>query len=215
MRWCDALGLGKDILVGFRDIMDNDTHIKQSLIEAGGLLSLIGIGINVAEKIHENSKSPNQRAYTLLLKYILRSMDESIKDMVHLQKDKDFNKMDLIEILEPFKESSNLDSSADWNSYLSDHPVVAKIRSKVEEYLKNHYDETIAKKFVRRFNAEIENKANDNNDIKSFRQWWTMQQQNRDIIKYLEHVESMKYYALDLDKKPLDQYYIDHMAVWS
>ena len=42
-----------------------------------------------------------------------------------------------------------------------------------------------------------------------------MQQQSRDIIKYLEHVESMKYYALDLDKKPLNQYYIDHKAVWS
>ena len=28
MRWHDALGLGKDVIVGFKDIMDNDAHIK-------------------------------------------------------------------------------------------------------------------------------------------------------------------------------------------
>jgi hypothetical protein len=92
--------------------------------------------------------------------------------------------------------------------------VIEEVRSKVENYLNERgYNREIITNFARRFNSEIENKANDDNDIKKFRMWWAIQQQNKDLVKYLQYVEDMKHYALSLDKKPLHQYYIQHKAV--
>jgi hypothetical protein len=185
-----------------------------------GLLSLIGIGINTAEKIRERSNSPGHRAYASLLKFILKCTSESLKDIEEINKDRNFDKKELIEVLEPFEKKFTLSDffNLEWNShYLPENPVVNQIRLKIENYLNTKgVDSKIIRKFGTRFNGEVENKANeDNEDIKDFRKWWAIQEQSKDLAKYLEHVESMKDYALNPDNTPLYKYYINHRAVWS
>ena len=77
--------------------MDNDTHIKAEFDRSGWVTLARWHRYECGRKnCMKNQKVLDQRAYALLLKYILRSIDESIKDIVQLQHHKDFNKMDLM-----------------------------------------------------------------------------------------------------------------------
>ena len=43
------LNVGKDVTNAFKDIVEGDTGIKNSITQAGGLLSLIGVGLKHAK----------------------------------------------------------------------------------------------------------------------------------------------------------------------
>jgi uncharacterized protein YjbI with pentapeptide repeats len=215
LRRHNILSLGKDVLRELNEAMTNNEEIKKHLIEAGGLIGLIGIGIKVCEDIHERSLSPGEKAYASLLKYILKSTRDAISDNEDLKGKNSFGRDELMQILKPFEKASDISSSPNWDSNLLSHPVIDSLRSKFEVYLINKgYDKAIISSFIRRFNSEIENKAKDDNDIKKFREWWAIQQQNRDLVLYLEHIESMKNYSSNLDNKPLYAYYVEHNAAW-
>jgi NACHT domain len=214
LRSQDYLTLAKKVFNEFKNVMENDKEIKTAIIEAGGLIGTAANIVDAAAKAHDNLKSEGEKAYALLLKYLNKSINESLKDMEYLKQSKNFDKKDLFRILESFREASRSDfdshmSTIDWTSNLLNYAVVNDIRSNIEILLtKKNYNKDIINNFMTRFNSEIENKTNIDEDIKRFRQWWRKEQQNKDLVKYLEYTENIKKYATKFDNTPLDKYYV-------
>jgi hypothetical protein len=169
------------------------------------------------EKYKDSKKSPEQKAFASLLKFVFQITNDLLKDVKDKEEESnrqnakfkyDWNTMER-ELFRPFAENS------DWNSHLPDHPAVQEFKSKIVAYLKDQgYDSRRVKDFENRFDLYIEKSATDP-ILEEFNKYSTILQQNKDLVGYLKYVETLQNYSLTLDQKPLHDYYIDHYAVFA
>jgi uncharacterized protein YjbI with pentapeptide repeats len=205
----DFFKVGKDVTDAFKDIVNQDTsNIKNSITEAGGLISLVGIGLTLYEKYQHSKKSPVQKAFASLMNFVFQTTNELLKDVKEKEGREgrakfEYNwKIMQEEIFKPFEENS------DWNRHLPDHQAIIDFKKKVMQYLKaQNYDTEKIKDFSWAFYLKLEDATKDNRLIE-FNEYSSIVQQSKDIVKYLEHVEGMKNFSLEIDRKPLSSYYV-------
>ncbi len=179
-------------------------------------MSLLGVVIKIYEKYQEVKKTPEQRAFSSLLKFISQISYDLLKEINYREKKNtsefqvNWNTLE-IDFLKPFEDEKN----SEWNSYLPDHPAILKIRTKIINLLeKEGYDLDDISTFAIKFNIQIENRAKDDGDIKNFYEWWTSEQQYKDLADYLEYVKNKAEYSESLGKIHLREYYIKQDAVF-
>jgi hypothetical protein len=212
----DYFSVGKDVISGFKDIVVKDDGINNSITKAGGLISLIGIGLELYGKYQDSKKSPEQKAFASLLEFVFQITTDLLKDVREKEAERtglslkyNWNTMHE-ELLKPFEENS------DWNSYLPDHPAVQEFKSRIVNYLREQgYDNTRVNDFVFRFDLYVENNAGTDPILKEFNEYSKILQQYKDLVLYLKYVEDRKDYALGLDRKTLGEYYVNHQAVFT
>jgi uncharacterized protein YjbI with pentapeptide repeats len=204
----DFFSVGKDLINTFKDIVNYDTGIKNSITEAGGLISLVGISLELYEKYRDSKKSPEQKAFASLMSFVFQTTNELLKDVKEKEgreaKAKFESNWKLMQedIFKPFEENS------DWNDHLPDHQAVINFKKEVIQYLKAQgYETERIKEFSHTFNLELEGAIRDDR-LKEFYKYSSIARQSKDIVKYLEQVESMKNFSLEIDRKPLSSYYV-------
>ena|SRR5215469_7452299 len=196
MRLPKIFSVGKDVVQAIKDLAVVDKNFQNDLTQAGGLISLAGICLRYYEKYQQKLKSSEEKAFASLLKYVLQTTQDLLADVKYTEErkagdqeqghSKFQNNLKTMqeELLGPFEQSS------DWNSYLPSHPAIQKFRTKIIEYLKKeNYDSNVINEFAIRFNLELENKAGNDSNINEFYGWWTIQQEYRELVKYLEHIK--------------------------
>lgn len=82
MRFLDYLTLSKNVLEEFKNVMENDQDIKTVISQAGGLIGTTAAIVDAAGRARNNLRSEGERAYASLLKYLTRSIYESLKDSI-------------------------------------------------------------------------------------------------------------------------------------
>lgn len=206
-----------DIIDHAKKILNEQPKLAEKLEQAGGFVSLIGVGIELYNDIKESLKTEEEKAFGALLKISFESANETLdetnrkyfKGAEFERLGRDFKKKDVMEsLLDAFEKTSKRDS------YLPEHPSIREFRRIIISYLKERgVDSETINNFVLRFNLRIEEKAGSNEEFKKFYQWWTLEKQYSALKKYLEYVKNNMYYLKGLDKKPLYEYYVWHEAV--
>jgi uncharacterized protein YjbI with pentapeptide repeats len=220
----------KEVITSFTEIIDNK-EIDKALAQANGLISVVGIGINVYKIIRDKNRSPGETALTSLLNFIAETIDDSLKELkttigdneikLTITEEKRLSKEEKKKLLHdllvnPFETNSDWKHYmvSDWNSnILNEHPVVVKFRTCIATHLEQNYNKQIARTFENIFNSRLSGNATDNQNIKHFRKWWIIQLRPTEEQKYLKFVEDKKNFATDLDNKNLNEYYISQNGV--
>ena len=206
-----------DVIEAIKKIVDNDEFGKK-LDNAGGLIALVGIGIDLYQQIKDNLDTPRKKAFAALLNIAFESAEEllgeindrfSMTNRSHFERIPRKEKKDLMNhLLDTFIKES------DWDSYLPDHPAIIGFRSQIVSLLNNQgYDYEAFNYFIIKFSLKLENKAKTDEDIKKFYDWWTSEEQYKELVEYLEYLRSHRYYVKRLDQKPLYEYYVEQDAI--
>ena len=77
----DFFRAGTDVINTFKDIVNYDTNLKNSITEAGGLICLVGISLELYEKYRDSQKSPAQKAFASLMSFVFQTTNELLKDV--------------------------------------------------------------------------------------------------------------------------------------
>jgi uncharacterized protein YjbI with pentapeptide repeats len=208
----DFLSAGKDVIEALKDIATSDEQIQDRITQSGGIISLVGIGLELYDKYKDRNKTPAQKAFSSLLQLVFRTTQDLLKDVKENEKhDFDYNwKTMQDEIFEPFEDNPY------WTEYLPNNPVVKQFKSKIIAQLRNqNYDSEKIDYFTRMFNIQLEANSGDDEGFKEFDKYRKIHQQYTSLVNYLESIENMNRYSLNLDGKPLSQYYVDHDAIAS
>jgi hypothetical protein len=128
LKWRDLLSYGKDALSAVSDLID-DKDFRNNLGKAGGVLALVSVALEVTDKVYDQLQTPKEKVYNRLSKYVLKIMNESLKDL------KSDSYIDRKTMEQRMEESFNnvTDSIAldNWNFYLPNHPVTVKFKEKI------------------------------------------------------------------------------------
>jgi hypothetical protein len=190
--------IGKDVIDSFTKIVNEDTDIKNRITEAGGLISLLAISLELYERYKNGKQSPEEKAFASLMSFVFQTTNELLKDLKEKEGREtkfEYNwKIMQEEIFKPFEENS------DWNSYLPGHRAVIEFKHKVIQYLK---EQKCEKEKIRKFSARFDIKLTKRDDrLKEFYEYSSTVQQSKDLLTYLEYVEGLKNFSL-VDRKPL------------
>lgn len=107
---------------------EENSEILNILKKSGGLISLIGIGIEIYREFKKNLKSSEEIAFGSLISITFESANEALEEIRPLV-DNDIelkeieNKKEIVkELFAAFLNPSN------WNNYLPDHPSIKEFR---------------------------------------------------------------------------------------
>ena len=197
-------------IVSFID-QEKNQEIVNSLKLSGGIISLIGIGIEIYKEIQKDLKTSEEKAFGSLISIAFVSAKIILEEIQSALTDYDIelknigNKKELIKkLFETFKDTS------DWNNYLPDHPSVKKFRNILFQYLRSlDLSIDIINEFLIKFNLAIEKNVLTDKNIDLFYDWWTRQKNFDNLKEYLEHVKGNQYKIQTIDKKPIAEYYIE------
>jgi len=187
----------------------DDKIQNEVLSKAIGLLSVIEIGSNIWEEIKDKVENQEQRAFKNLLSCIFESARETLTP--YFKKDmeaENFTKEQIKNLLlAPFLEER------EWESYLPDHPSIAKFRDNLALHLKNcGIKIKDIRDFIIGFNLSLNDKINKNVVIRDFYSWWTKRPELKELVEYVEEVKANQSFEFDCDKQPLKDYYIPTKA---
>ena len=82
MTLYDLFKVAKEVIDAFKDIALHDDKITNKLTQAGGLISLVGIGIELYEKYQDSKKSSEQKAFASLLKFVFQITNNLLTDIM-------------------------------------------------------------------------------------------------------------------------------------
>jgi hypothetical protein len=189
----------------------NEPKFAEKLGQAGGFVSLVGVGIEIYNDIKESLKTEEEKAFGALLKITFESANETLDRFKEIQIEKPnrrLNRTIMGSLLDAFGKTS------EWNSYLQEHPSVREFRKIISTYLKEKgVDSNKINEFILNFNLRIEAKASKNEAFRKFYDWWTLEEQYNELKEYLEYVKNKMYYLKGIDIKPLYEYYVWNKAV--
>ena len=212
----DIFRASQNVIESIQKIVTDNQEINKKLESAGGFISLIGIVIDIYSDIKERLKTPEERAFGLLIKVTFQSTQELLNDLkmklprdIQSKIDKKINKKEMIKrLLDPFLIHS------DWDSYLPDHPAISGFKYEILSILKDsgcNYD--LLNSFIMKFNINLEYNIEKDENIHIFYDWWTKENKYKRLKEYLEFVKSHRYYVMGLDNRPLFEYYIEQNAL--
>jgi uncharacterized protein YjbI with pentapeptide repeats len=216
MDLSDIFSISKGVIDAIQKTISDNEQISGKIDKAGGLIALVGVGIDLYKEIKENLKTPEEKAFGSLLNVTFgsthRLLDEIkskfLKDE-HLKLTTKNNRKELMtRLLNSFTKAS------EWNCYLPDHPAIDNFRSEIVYQLRSlgcNYE--VLNYFIMKFNVNLEYDAEKDKKIKVFYDWWTKEDKYKVLHEYLEFVKTQKYFVKGLDQRPLYEYYIEQNAI--
>ncbi|MGA9152341.1 MAG: hypothetical protein WBZ36_17335 [Candidatus Nitrosopolaris sp.] len=108
----------------------------------------------------------------------------------------------------------------EWNSYLPDHPAIIEFKKLIcdilREALYNNLPQNnnLIRDFIFKFNITLEEKVDNDPDIKPFKKWYTLVERTKDLIRHLEYSRSLIYKTDPIDQKSLEEYYVENNALF-
>jgi hypothetical protein len=190
-------------------LIDNE-NFRNLLGKAGSIGALFSIGIDVYSKVKNDLKTADERAYASLIQIAFESAKESISTDSNgiLVKSDVTNENTKRELFETFIKTEE----EEWNSYLPDHPVIKRFRGIICKLLRySQYDLSVGD-FVFNFNTTLEEKADKNQNIEPFRKRILHIDRKKNLIKHLEYSRSLIYKPNPVDKRYLEEYYVENNA---
>jgi hypothetical protein len=203
----------------------NDENFLEILGKAGSIGALISVGIAIYDKYKDEFKSPKELAYLALIKITLQSAKEILKDneqddtanIKEINHDKLTNKFKdksriklkkdlLVGLFDIFK---NEESKFIWNSHLPNHPVVIEFKERLINLFteSNEYPDDI-RQFIIDLNISIEEKATNDQNIKVFNDWYSIEKRSKELTNYLIFAQTFMDIANPVDNKRLSEYYV-------
>lgn len=182
---------------------------QDSLKGAGSIGALIAIGIELYGQIRDGLKTDEERAFGSLIKIAFEAASESLpanSTKISIKNAKSENSKS--ELFNTF-----IKPEERWNSYLPDHPVIIQFRSLICDILRNEGLNDAVRGFVFNFNLKLEDKADKDPAIEPFKKRSTLHERNKDLIKHLESSRSLIYNVNPVDKKSINEYYIENNAI--
>jgi uncharacterized protein YjbI with pentapeptide repeats len=207
--WRDLFKSGTGMLTAFSELIGNE-DFKKTLGQASGLLAIVVTAYEIIDKAREDRMTDSERAHNRLLKYMLKIIKESLKEN---QPSNDINKKKIYEQISAIRVAKDKWELKEWNSNLPEHPAIKEIIGKINDANKKEYKEVVG-----RISYDLVSKAQDDSDYKVFKEWWTRQEQYRDLIKHLEKIENLRKAKFDISNdisndKPLQDYYVDDNVI--
>jgi hypothetical protein len=214
------ISVGKEVIPALTDL-SNDPAFSTRLTQAGGLISLLGIGLELYSKMREDSQTDEQMAFKSLYTIVFASSEALLIEIsekylggsdigIDISKRKEL--MD--NLFDAFKESSDDDFS-----HVEDLPAVKQFKTIIIKQLKDKYPEkkTIIDYFGLKFGTELDFKARTDDNIRKFYDWSATQEQYTLLKKYLERLvqKTEKEDVVSFTEKPLRERYIEHRLVCS
>lgn len=214
----------KNIIPSLKDLISNK-EFQDGLDKAGGIVSLIGIGLQIYDKIKKNLETDEDRASNSLIRIVFETATDALKgasmqakyfdgEEIKIDMDLNMKKTILQNIFESFKGYYEDDESF---TSLTDLPSIpsfkSSIKSQLEKKLKGDNASELIRYFEERFDASLENRIENDPDIQKIEDILIIIKRQRALKKYLEYVktESEKDSLKDLGKKSSDKvgnYYI-------
>jgi len=71
----------------------------------------------------------------------------------------------------------------------------------------------LVRDFIFKFNITLEEKVDNDPDIKPFKRWYTLVERTKDLMRHLEYSRSLIYKIDPIDQKSLEEYYVENNAV--
>jgi hypothetical protein len=148
----------------FADLLDKGV-LKDDLGKAGTIGGLIVLGLDIHERVKDQLKTDEERAFYSFYKVAFESAKESIPAEIGRIPITDAKQ-------ELFRTFTKLD---EWNSYLPDHPTIIQFRTLICDILRraqynsltqNH---NLIRDFIFKFNITLEEKVDNDPDIKPFK----------------------------------------------
>ena len=205
----------------FKDLTDNE-EFRSRLDKAGGMISLIAIGLEIYDSIQKNIKTDEDRAFNSLIRIVFATTKELLDGISkkylkgqEIEIDLSANrKKDMLQSLfTPSEEYSDQDSF----SYLSSHLLITRFKSSVISQLKEKYqnsnEEQIITHFEEKFEPLFETNIEDDTNIKKIDEIVERMNWYKERKEYLNYVknECEKDSIKDLEKEPLDgHHYIEN-----
>ena len=205
--------VGKQVMPVVKDLV-NDEQFSGRITQAGGLIALIGIGLELYQQYKENMKTDEERAFNSLFDIVFTSTEELLKEISkrylkgsEITIDKNIDRKELLKTLyKTFEESIPEGSS------ISQLPSVVKFRSIIMIQLERSNIEDKGKEFfLGMFDIAITKKSQNNESLSKFYDYREIHQQYNAQTEYLDYLKKTGF-VVGLEKKLLPAFYIQHNA---
>jgi hypothetical protein len=189
------------------DLVEED-QFKDVLSKAGTIGSLFNIGIYIFEKLSNNLPGGDKKNFAILMKITINAAEESIKDLVSTDKQKEIKIKDLEteeiinDLFEIFKTTTL------WNNNPADHPIIERFRNKIIEYMKIANLINEIPEFVSKFNTKIYYNVKNSSELKPYLVNWKLIDKSFKRLEYLEDLKANLDKINTIDKKRSSEYYI-------
>jgi uncharacterized protein YjbI with pentapeptide repeats len=193
----------------FADLLDKGV-LKDDLGKVGTIGGLIKLGLDLYEQRKDQLQTDEERAFYSFYKIAFESAKESIpaenRDTIPITDLKGKNtKQELFQTFTKIKKE-------EWNGYLPDHPTIIQFRTLICDILRAQYN-ILIRDFIFKFNITLEEKADNDPDIKPFKRWSTLAERTKNLIRHLEYSRLLIYKTDPIDQKSLEEYYVENNAL--
>ena len=206
----------KNIIPSLRDLISNK-EFQNDLDKAGGIVSLVGVGLQIYETIKKNLETDEDRASNSLIRIVFATAKEALKgaskkyfdgEEIKIDMDLNMKKTMLQNVFESFKEYYEDDESF---TSLTDVPSILSFKSSIVSQLKQKLkgDNTLKPitYFEEKFDALFEYSTENDPDIQKIEDLMNIIKRQRDLKQYLQYVitESEKNSLNDWGRKSSDK----------
>ncbi len=205
--------VGKQVMPAVKDLGNNE-QFSGRITQAGGLIALVGIGLELYHQYRENMKTDEEKAFDSLFDIVFTSTQELLKEIAkkylngsEITLDETIDRKELLETLyKTFEESIPEGSS------ISQLPSVVKFRSIIRIQLERSSIEEKGKEFfLRMFDIVITKKSQKSESLGKFYDYREIHQQYNAQTEYLDYLKRTGFVG-SLEKKLLPAFYIQHNA---
>jgi hypothetical protein len=202
---------GKNIIPSLKDLISNE-QFQTYLDRAGGIISLIGVGLKIYETIKKNLETDEDRASNSLIRIVFATATEALKhaskeyfhgEEIKIDMDLNMKKTMLQNVFESFTAYYEDDGSF---TSLTDLPSILSFKSSLVSQLKQKLKGQITD-FEEQFDALFESSMENDPDIQKIEILRERKKRQRNLKKYLQYVitESEKNSLNNLGRKSSDK----------
>jgi uncharacterized protein YjbI with pentapeptide repeats len=187
-----VLNVCKGVLPNFTELIEND-EIDKDLVRAGGLISLLGIGLKLYYNKRKKSRSITEEIFDSLVETIFSATQDALRNISRKHLDSSEIKLDLDigtkkELVSELFRSFEEESSGFFGSLIS-HPVIRKFKSLILMQLEIKYatNDALTSSFEREFDLILLLRIEEDSRLTKLNQ---ITSERNSLEMYLRHLEA-------------------------